>query len=108
MLAVRCDVPVNIIFAFDGEEELGSMNFVGPFRQRFLDELKQADAAYYLNPSQNAKGDQVLYLGNRGIAFGELEIRGGEWGGLPSGPSSPRKTSGWTRRRGVSRRPWPR
>ena len=84
--AVRGDIPVNVIFTFDGEEELGSMNFVGPFRQRFLDELKQADVAYYLNPSQNAKGDQVLYLGNRGIAFGELEIRGGEWGGPAKGP----------------------
>lgn len=86
MLAVQGDIPVHVIFTFDGEEELGSMNFVGPFRQRFLDDLRQADAAYYLNPSQNAKGDHVLYLGNRGIAFGELEIRGGEWGGPAKRP----------------------
>lgn len=86
MLAVRGDIPVNVLFTFDGEEELGSMNFVGPFRKRFLEELKQADAAYYLNPSQNAKGDMVLYLGNRGLAFGELEIRGGEWGGPAKRP----------------------
>ncbi len=86
MLAVRGDVPVNVIFAFDGEEEIGSMNLVGPFRQRYLDELKRADAAYYLNPSQNAQNDQVLYLGNRGIAFGELEVKGGQWGGPAKGP----------------------
>lgn len=86
MLAVRGDIPVNVIFAFDGEEEIGSTNFTGPFREKFMDELKQADAAYYLNPSQNAAGDQVLYLGNRGIAFGELRIRGGEWGGPAKRP----------------------
>jgi acetylornithine deacetylase/succinyl-diaminopimelate desuccinylase-like protein len=86
MLAVRGDIPVNVIFTFDGEEEIGSTNINGPFRTKFMDELRQADAAYYLNPSQNAAGEQLLYLGNRGIAFGEISIRGGDWGGPAKRP----------------------
>jgi acetylornithine deacetylase/succinyl-diaminopimelate desuccinylase-like protein len=81
MLAVSGDIPVNVMFVFDGEEELGSMNLCGPFRQQYLEELRQCDAAYYLNPSQNARGDHMIYLGNRGICFMEMSVKGGAWGG---------------------------
>lgn len=85
MLAVSGDIPINVMFVFDGEEELGSMNLCGPFREKYLEELKKADAAYYLNPSQDAKGDCFIYLGNRGVSFTEMEVKGGAWGG-PSKP----------------------
>ncbi len=85
MLSVSGDIPVNVLFVFDGEEELGSMNLCGPFREQYMDELKTADAGYYLNPSQNVKGDHLIYLGNRGIVFMEMNVKGGDWGG-PSKP----------------------
>ncbi|MCC7106331.1 MAG: M20/M25/M40 family metallo-hydrolase [Chloroflexi bacterium] len=81
MLAVQGDIPCNVMFTFDGEEEMGSTNFVGPFRERFMDELRQIDAAFYLNPSQNEKREVIIYLGCRGISFMELRLRGGDWGG---------------------------
>jgi acetylornithine deacetylase/succinyl-diaminopimelate desuccinylase-like protein len=79
--AVEGDIPCNIMFTFDGEEEMGSPNFVGPFRERYLNELKGIDAALYLNPSQNEGNDVIVYLGARGIIPGELRVRGGDWGG---------------------------
>ena len=85
MLSVTGDVPVNVMFVFDGEEELGSMNLCGPFREQYMEELKKADVGYYLNPSQNAQGDHLIYLGNRGISFMEMNVKGGSWGG-PSKP----------------------
>jgi acetylornithine deacetylase/succinyl-diaminopimelate desuccinylase-like protein len=85
MLDATGDIPVNIVFVFDGEEELGSMNLCGPFRQQYLEELRQCDVGYYLNPSQNVRGDCLVYLGNRGISFMEMSVKGGAWGG-PSKP----------------------
>ncbi len=85
MLDTTGDIPVNVVFVFDGEEELGSMNLCGPFRQQYLEELRQCDAGYYLNPSQNVRGDCLIYLGNRGISFMEMNVKGGAWGG-PSKP----------------------
>lgn len=74
------DIPVNIIFAFDGEEELGSPHF-GLFVQRFREELARADGVYYLNPSEDGDGIHHLYLGNKGIIWVEMEVGGGAWGG---------------------------
>ena len=81
MLSVTGDVPVNILFVFDGEEERGSGNLCGPFRKQYLEELKKADAAYYLNPSQDVKGDHIIFLSTRGLCPLELTLVGGSWGG---------------------------
>jgi acetylornithine deacetylase/succinyl-diaminopimelate desuccinylase-like protein len=81
MLDTTGDIPVNVVFVFDGEEELGSMNLCGPFRERYMEELRQCDVGYYLNPSQNVRGDHLIYLGNRGICFMEMNVKGGAWGG---------------------------
>jgi acetylornithine deacetylase/succinyl-diaminopimelate desuccinylase-like protein len=85
MLDTTGDIPVNVVFVFDGEEELGSMNLCGPFREQYMEELRRCDVGYYLNPSQNVRGDHVIYLGNRGICFMEMNVKGGAWGG-PSKP----------------------
>jgi acetylornithine deacetylase/succinyl-diaminopimelate desuccinylase-like protein len=42
MLEVEGDIPVNLIFTFDGEEEMGSPHF-REFRDRYLGRLKRAD-----------------------------------------------------------------
>jgi acetylornithine deacetylase/succinyl-diaminopimelate desuccinylase-like protein len=79
-LAVNGDIPVNIIFVFDGEEELGSPHlpeFVG----RYIDKLKRAEAVYYINPSQDEEGRHHIYLGCKGCIALELVVEGGDWGG---------------------------
>ncbi len=80
MLAVNGDIPVNIIFAFDGEEELGSPHFP-EFRDRYVDKLKKAEAVYYMNPSQDAEKRHHIYLGAKGVIGIELVAEGGDWGG---------------------------
>jgi acetylornithine deacetylase/succinyl-diaminopimelate desuccinylase-like protein len=80
MLAVSGDIPMNILFAFDGEEELGSPHFP-EFRDRFVDKLKKAEATYYLNPSQAADGKHHIYLGCKGMLALEISSEGGDWGG---------------------------
>jgi acetylornithine deacetylase/succinyl-diaminopimelate desuccinylase-like protein len=82
--AVEGDVPCNILFTFDGEEEQGSPHFP-EFVQRYADVLREAGAVYYLNPAWDAQRRQQLYLGFRGVIDVELEVRGGDWGG-PAGP----------------------
>ncbi len=78
--AVRGDLPVNIMFAIEGEEELGSPHLF-EFRDKMLEELKKADAVFYPNPSTDIYGRQQIFLGFKGIMCLELEIRGGDWGG---------------------------
>jgi len=78
--AVRGDIPVNIIFAIEGEEEMGSPHLF-EFRDRMLAELKRADAVYYPNPAIDEYGRQQIFLGFKGIMPIELEIKGGSWGG---------------------------
>jgi acetylornithine deacetylase/succinyl-diaminopimelate desuccinylase-like protein len=80
MLAVNGDIPVNIIFAFDGEEELGSPHFP-EFRDRYVDKLKKAEAVYYMNPSQDAEKKHHIFLGAKGVMGLELVAEGGDWGG---------------------------
>lgn len=78
--AVRGDIPVNIIFSIEGEEEMGSLHLF-EFRDKMLEELKKADAVFYPNPSTDAYGRQQIFLGFKGIMPFELEVKGGDWGG---------------------------
>lgn len=81
--AVRGDIPVNVIFAIEGEEEMGSPHLF-EFRDKMLGELKKADAVFYPNPAIDECGRQQIFLGFKGIMPIEVEIRGGDWGG-PAG-----------------------
>lgn len=81
--AVEGDVPCNILFNFDGEEEQGSPHFP-EFIRRYADALHEASVVYYLNPAWDRRRRQQIYLGFRGVIPVELEVRGGEWGG-PAG-----------------------
>jgi acetylornithine deacetylase/succinyl-diaminopimelate desuccinylase-like protein len=74
------DIPVNVIFTIEGEEELESPHFL-QFRNAYLSELKEADGVYYPNPAQDEKGRHNIYLGYKGIIDLELEVKGGDWGG---------------------------
>ncbi|MFN4045981.1 MAG: hypothetical protein ACK4H7_01400, partial [Acidilobaceae archaeon] len=66
--------PVNIVFALEGEEELGS-----PSMPRFVEdkagELRGADLAYFAFPSERVRGKPSIVLGNKGIVFVELRAK---------------------------------
>ena len=72
-------LPINIKFLLEGEEELGSTNLppvVHASRQSL-----QADAVLFPGFCQDARGKPLLYLGMQGIAYMEVSVQGGEWGG---------------------------
>lgn len=73
-------LPVNLLFALEGEEEMGSRHFV-PFVEEHLDELKQADTVLFPFFSENEAGIPYMTLGTKGILYFELECQGGQWGG---------------------------
>lgn len=72
--AITGDIPVNIIFVIEGEEELGSKH-LPQFIERHVDELNIADAMYYHTFSETIKGFPHIYLGYKGIVYFELESR---------------------------------
>ncbi|MDP6559524.1 MAG: M20/M25/M40 family metallo-hydrolase [Candidatus Binatia bacterium] len=85
MKEVEGDIPVNVIFAFDGEEEFASPHF-SEFVKRYEKDLMRADAAYYCNPGSDEHNVHNMYIGFRGIIPLELEVKGGDWGGPARGP----------------------
>ena len=72
--AVTGDVPVNMIFVIDGEEEMGSLH-LPQFIEAYQDELKQAEAMYFHAPSETMKGRPQVMLGFKGTAYFELELK---------------------------------
>ncbi len=82
ILASGGELPVNIMFTCDGEEEQGSPNFhevLDPYRER----LKTADAMLQAGPGQQSDGSVEMRLGTKGILYLELEVSGTEWGRGP-------------------------
>jgi acetylornithine deacetylase/succinyl-diaminopimelate desuccinylase-like protein len=76
--SVTGELPLNVKFLIEGEEELGSRNL-----PKVVEDHKhelQADACVFPFFSQNADGKVVMYLGVKGILFMEFTCRGGEWG----------------------------
>lgn len=69
------DLPVNIIFVAEGEEELGSRH-LPEFIKSMEDELKEADVLFFPAASQNSRGKAVISLGVKGIVYFELEVDG--------------------------------
>jgi acetylornithine deacetylase/succinyl-diaminopimelate desuccinylase-like protein len=75
--------PVNVIFAAEGEEELGSRH-LPQFIKAYEKELKKADVLFFPFANQNTRGKVVLDLGVKGITYFELEIDGKDWGRGPT------------------------
>jgi len=84
MLEVTGDIPVNLIFVIEGEEELGAPH-LPQFRDQFLDELKQADSAWFPAMRQDERGKLILNRGYKGYIKFELQVKSGEWGGTLDG-----------------------
>jgi acetylornithine deacetylase/succinyl-diaminopimelate desuccinylase-like protein len=68
------DVPVNLKFVFEGEEEIGSPN-LPKFIQAYKEKLS-ADGAFILDGSLDISGRPVIDLGVKGIVYIELRAKG--------------------------------
>jgi len=74
------ELPVNLIFAIEGEEELGSPH-MRTFINEYADKLKQSTAVYFPMFFEEHDGSIKFFLGVRGCITAKLWCRGGEWGG---------------------------
>lgn len=73
------ELPVNLTFVIEGEEEQGSphlADFVHEYKQRLV-----ADAAFFPFFTMNSKGRPMVYLGAKGNMKIHLACTGGPWGG---------------------------
>jgi acetylornithine deacetylase/succinyl-diaminopimelate desuccinylase-like protein len=73
------DLPANIVFLVDGEEELGSPNLPRVMSERSADLV--AEAAFDMDLTADRRGIPEVYLGCKGIVSFMLSSSGGEWGG---------------------------
>lgn len=87
------ELPVNLIFLFEGEEEIGSPNLV-PFLQQHRDELA-CDVIAVSDTGMVAKGVPTMGYGLRGIACCEVTVKGpsgdlhsGVYGGAVANPAT--------------------
>ncbi len=67
-------LPVNLIFILEGEEETGSQSMVSLVKEK-RDELRRAQAGYFMFPTEGSKGKPQIMLGKKGIIFAELRIK---------------------------------
>lgn len=92
-LSQNGELPVNLIFLFEGEEEIGSPNLV-PFLQKHKDALA-CDCIAVSDTGMVAKGVPTMGYGLRGIACCEVTVKGpkgdlhsGVYGGAVANPAS--------------------
>ena len=78
--AVKGKLPVNLMFAVEGEEELGSPNYpqvIDKYDARF----RTASGVFFPFNAQSGTGDVAMFLGVKGIVSFELSSSGGAHGG---------------------------
>jgi acetylornithine deacetylase/succinyl-diaminopimelate desuccinylase-like protein len=78
--AVTGDVPVDVVWVIDGEEEIGA-----PHLHRFVEaklaDLQRCEALWMPGMHQDAAGVMQVYRGYKGNSKIEIEIKGGRHGG---------------------------
>lgn len=77
------EIPVNLIFVAEGEEELGSRH-LPEFIEKYTSVLSKADAVFFPYADQDQKGKVTMILGVRGIVYFELQLDGESWGYGPT------------------------
>jgi len=87
MREVTGDIPVNLIWAIDGEEEIGAPN-IHTFIEKKRGELQAGEAVWMPGMHQDTAGIMQVYRGYKGNAKIEIEIKGGAWGGTVTGKES--------------------
>jgi len=80
IIKVTGSLPVNLMVLAEGEEELGSPHYT-ELVDAFASRLADADGVLFPFNSQNLNGGLSVLLGVKGIAYWELESKGGSWGG---------------------------
>src|SRR5210317_43066 len=80
IIAVEGNLPVNIMVAAEGEEELGSPNYP-QIIDAYEDRLREADGVLFPFNSQSPDGKINMILGVKGIVYFEMIATGGDWGG---------------------------
>ena len=80
VIAAEGTLPVNIMVAAEGEEELGSPHYP-EIIDRYEDRLRTCEGAFFPFNSQNANGDLTFSLGVKGLLYFEMEARGSANGG---------------------------
>ncbi len=85
ILATEGRLPVNLLIAAEGEEELGSPHYPQVI-SRYEDRLRKADAVLFPAPRQTATGTAGIRLGVKGIVYFEMEAVGGASGGPTRAP----------------------
>ncbi|MFX0208138.1 MAG: M20/M25/M40 family metallo-hydrolase [Candidatus Hodarchaeota archaeon] len=80
---VEGELPVNLIFVSEGEEELGSVNLPG-FVKQYKEKLSKANSTIMPLAQQNRYGQVNMDLGVKGIVYWELECSGESWGRGPT------------------------
>lgn len=80
IIAVDGTLPVNVMIAAEGEEELGSPNYHQVI-DRYEERLRAADAVLFPFNSQRPDGNVSVILGVKGILYVEMAASGGSWGG---------------------------
>jgi acetylornithine deacetylase/succinyl-diaminopimelate desuccinylase-like protein len=84
ILEVKGELPINLIFTIEGEEEQGSPHLEEALLKK-QDDLRQGDATYFATNLQDEDGEILLGLGVKGIIYMELEASGARWGRGPMG-----------------------
>ncbi len=83
IVAAEGELPVNLMFTAEGEEELGSPHYeqvVAPYRER----LGVAEGVLFPFNSQNQQGRVGINLGVKGILYMEMEATGAALGKGPA------------------------
>jgi acetylornithine deacetylase/succinyl-diaminopimelate desuccinylase-like protein len=78
-------MPVNLVLLAEGEEEIGSPNFINVFRDsEVLEAMARVDGVIIPSNSQGANGAVTINLGAKGIIECELVATGERWGRGPA------------------------
>lgn len=86
------EIPLNIIFTMEGEEEIGSPQFES-FIRAHQAELN-ADGVVDFDFSRDSAGNVAMHLGLKGIVYLDIVCRGGKLGG-PTDSALHGSTSAW-------------
>jgi len=74
LLQTRRQLPTNLVFLFEGEEEIGSPN-LKPFIEEHKQELATCDAFLCAEGGENKVGQSILMYGVKGILYVELSVK---------------------------------
>ena len=80
LLESGVQLPVNLIYLIEGEEEIGSPSMAA-FVEQHRALLEQASGVWLPCMQQNSAGTMTVRRAFKGTLFASLECNGGEWGG---------------------------